>query len=189
MSSTALDNTICFPNFANKKFRSAEWADRISQTAGGLAALAEHFVLTQRNVSVTDCTKLDAISNASFDAQPWGSREAPVQDSQGRSYLHLKAVFWDGDPASRVPNNVSRANWAAWIRLSNEGLDTVSLHYFVFSSPANGYFSNWRAALPSLSLNGTPIDPINPTPEGIKSRDVTIASDTTNLIAWVKTHQ
>ena len=75
----------------------------------------------------------------------------------------------------------------AWTKLKTGGFPTRSLHYYVFSGGANGYFSNWRAAQPANQIfNGEAITQVVPTPEGIQSRDAIIARDAAALAAWVR---
>ena len=186
----AIENSLCFPNTGNKQFRTNEWSSRIGQAAAALATVSEHVVTVQRNVGAGDCQRLDTVANASIDPQPWGSQQRPVQDPKGRRYVHLKAVFWDGDPPARLQANVRKSDWLAWTSLKAGGLPTRSLHYFVFSGAANGYFSNWRAAEPADQvMNGEAIERVNPTPEGIKARDATISRDAAALAGWVKSQQ
>lgn len=190
MDASAIASTLCFPNIGNKQFRANEWAARIAQAGPALASIAEHVVTVQRGVSAADCQRLSTLDNAALDAQPWGNQQRPIQDAKGRRYIHLKVVYWDGDPAVRLNANVKKPDWLAWTNLKAGGFPTRSLHYFVFSGAANGYFSNWRAAVPANQThNGEVIETVNPTPEGIAARDAIVIRDTAAMVAWVKSQQ
>jgi hypothetical protein len=184
LDGTAMADARCFPDAALRQFRSNEWSSRIASASTALEKIAVKVVTVQRGITLSDCQKLERISNAAIDPAPWGGSESPVQDSEGRSTVHLKAVFWQGDPALAVPTNVTRDDWLAWRTLKTGGLNALSLHYFVVVDSDEGYFSNWRNAGKSV-LDGEVIDPVNPTAEGISQREMVINRDTTRLANWV----
>ncbi|MGE0173756.1 MAG: hypothetical protein AB7T49_13245 [Oligoflexales bacterium] len=188
MASDAIADTSCFPDQSIALFRSTEWELRISSITSALEQLAETVVVSQQNVTAADCNTVAIARSRSLEVEPWGSQTAPTQDPLDRPFLHLKAAFWEGDPAQNPDFIVDADNhWTAWMDLTAQGWQTLSLNYFVITDRNNGFFSLWETEVPSdLRQTGTEIEPVNPTQEGIDERNQTIADDTGELSIWLQ---
>lgn len=185
LNENGLADSTCFPETGVRDYRQNEWSKRSASLEAAMNKLAEKVVVADLGISADDCETLALVRNASISKSPWGEDE-PGTDALERPIIHVKAVFYDGEPQATPPSSVTAEHWAAMQDLVFAGRDARSKHYFVLANPENGYFSEWRSAIPeSVVLNGTPIDNVDPTPDGITSRDNIISADTSAFSSWL----
>ena len=187
MAANAIQSDTCFPATGIRTFRSNEWTERISQLTTALGNIASTLETVPIDVDASDCTTLATVQAAAVNSTPWGSDPSPESDTSGKPLIHLKAVFWESQPATTPPAAVMATDWAAWQALEAAGRSAKSLTYFVLSDGSSGYFTTWQNAQPpAQTMSGTPINQVDPTSAGITARDSTVASDTAALVAWVQ---
>lgn len=185
LNAGALNDPGCFSEDGVRVYRENEWASRSAALQKALTDLADKVVTIDLGVSADDCDTLIGIRTSATASEPWGA-DAPGTDPLGRPLIHVKAVFYDGEPQTTPPSVVKREDWEAFQDLIFAGRDARSRHYFVLANPDDGYFSEWRQSLDEeVRLDGTPIDDVDPTPDGISNRDSVIAADTATFSSWL----
>jgi hypothetical protein len=185
LNADGINDPGCFPEDDVRVYRQNEWSSRSASLQKAMTDLAEKVVTVELGVSADDCDTLLGIRNAAIASAPWGAEE-PGTDPLGRPMFHVKAVFYDGEPLSSPPSVVRRQDWEAFQDLVFAGRDARSRHVFVLANPVDGYFSEWRDSLDeSVRLDGTPINDVDPTPDGIATRDSIIASDAASFSSWL----
>lgn len=183
---SALSNPTCFPSADIKDFKNAEFSQRIAEISASLAGITEKLVTKIVSITTSDCSKLGGILNEALKVTPWLPDTAPQSDPQNRLTLHLKAAFWQGDPALSPPSQVSREDWQAFTDVKSKGIRSKSITYHVISGGGSGYFNTWSQALPqTMFKKGDPINQIDPSPGGITARSEHIKKDTLALIQWI----
>jgi hypothetical protein len=185
LSNNAVDDSSCFPNTGYTTYKKDEWQARRSAIAGVVSSLSETMDTINHEITDTDCTTLSEIEDAAETLNPSGVT-VPTESKAG-VYLHMKAVFWDGDAASgSPPATVKSANWAAWQVLETAGFDTKSRHYFSLSNVSSSYHAEWRDALTTEEkLEATPINTPDPSVDGEKEMATIINDDTATFGAWI----
>jgi hypothetical protein len=161
-TATGIQSGLCGVDANFLEYRKNEWAERIAAAAVALREIAETVV--ESEIPVSDCSDMHDVEAAPLDLAPWGSGAAPEQDPAGRSEVHLKAIFWDGDVGLTPGGLVTSPDWTVWANLISGGRNARSMHYFVHSNSTNGYVSSWVVR---TSLAGTTIDSPNPSAAGI----------------------
>lgn len=185
LNQSGINDDTCFSQTDVREFRQNEWASRSAALQKAMNELADVVVVSDLGVSADDCETLTLLWNAALSRNPWGS-DAPGTDPLGRPLIHVKAVFYDGEPLTSPPAAVTREHWAAFDDLAVAGVNVRSRHYFVLANPVGSYFSEWWNALPrETSRFGTSIDAVDPTPDGIKERDRIIEADTADFSSWL----
>jgi len=186
LAEAALSSGTCFPPSDLKDFKNTEWTERLGAITTALTGITEKLVIKNVSINASDCTKLAGIQSEAVNTAPWLPDGAPQTDPLGRLTLHLKAVFWQGDPAATPPSQVSREDWTAFTDLKNKGIRSQSATYHVISGGGAGYFNLWSLALPkNVYKSGNPLNKIDPTSEGITARTEHIKKDTALLIQWI----
>lgn len=185
LNAGAITDDDCFDKTGVREYRQNEWSLRSASLQQAMGDLAENVVTADLGVSADDCETMQGVRNAAIASAPWGSEE-PGTDALGRPIIHVKAVFYDGEPQTSPPSVVTSEHWEAFDELVISGRDARSRHYFVIANSDDGYFSEWRNKLSEdVRLDGTPIDNVDPTPDGLDNRNDVIASDTANFSSWL----
>ena len=187
LSVGAIGDDDCFPKEGVREYRQNEWALRNGENIKALKAITEKFVQKDIQVAVDDCDTLEIVRSNAIDSEPWGS-EPPGTDQLGRRTVHLKAVFYDGEPILTPPSVVTSPDWRAFDDLIFAGQNAESRHYFVLANPEDGYFTEWRQSLldgGASVTDGSAINDVDPTPDGIDNRNSTIKSDAGGLANWI----
>ena len=185
LNADGLFDDDCFEKSDVRTYRQNEWASRSASLQTTMKSYAEKVVVADLGVSADDCETLVGVRTAAISNAPWGS-DGPGTDPLGRPIIHVKAAFYDGEPQFSPPAVVKRENWEAFDELINSGRDARSKHYFVLANSDDGYFSEWMSNLSDVSkLMGTPIDNVDPTTQGIATRDSIIAGDSAAFGTWL----
>ena len=181
------DTGGCFASTGIGDFRKNEWDERVAALAAVLKPLAETFVMTPIEIAKDDCTRLSALRSAAINPSPWSPSPTPGDDPLDRSLIHVKAAFFEDDVTGvDPPAVVSDVDWAAWKTLKAAGRKARSVHHFVREHAADGYVKAWSDLIPTGSRkDGTPIDTIDATDDGIAKRTATIKGDATAFAAWL----
>ena len=185
MASDAMQNATCFPDVGIRTFRSNEWTMRMNAALTALHDIADTVVERDTAIAAAGCTSLATIQFRSLNTTPWVPDAGPADEPTDRPVIHLKAVFWEGEPASSPPSFVTQ-NWAGWAKLKSSGRNATSLLYMDNTGASNGYFSLWmNEAVADHHMQATLLEPVDQTPQGETTRGATIDSDTAALAAWV----
>lgn len=189
LSQEAMNTPGCFLGPSSERtYRLIEWKARIKLLTEGLKSQSEHFAFNPTYVNAEGCRSLvDIEKRASMVLTP-NSNWPTDPDDKGRLSLHLKAIFWDRDVYPAYPSNsVASVDWMDVHRLRAQGINTISLHYIVYSNPLYGYFMIWSWHLPEASyLLNTGIASPDPSDQGPKTRTARILSDTSEFFDWLK---
>lgn len=185
LSFEAMDQQECFNFPGDKVFRKSEWSERIAAIETSLKTISEISVTSQQPVSSEDCQTLNKFEYRSFEPQPWGEQGGDPGYDQ-RKIIHLKAVFWVGDPGVEL-DHVKNIDWAYIEDSKRQGLNSLSLHYFVVSNLDDGFFSRWSQHILQRSDQALVADPIaSPVPNiASQRREQIIKEDTAFLIDWI----
>lgn len=187
LSTAATADSSCFGASGTQKFRTAEWATRISTATEALKKVADNVAVVPRSIATSDCTALAAVETAAADSDP-GSVKSYPDDPLDRPIVHLKAVFWDTDVGGAFTLVVETPHWTAWRVLRTRGRPAVSLHYFSISNPTTGHFAHWKSANSATIVStATPINTVDPTDAGTAARTSTATSDAATLASWTVT--
>lgn len=185
LSAGAVADDTCFDKTGVRDYRKNEWSLRSTSLQQAMGDIAEKVVTIDLGVNADDCTTLQGVRNSAIASAPWGT-DGPGTDALGRPVIHVKAVFYDGEPQLSPPSVVTREHWEAIDEMVVSGRNARSRHYFVIANADDGYFSEWRNALTDdVRLDGTSIDNVDPTPDGLDNRNDVISADTANFSSWL----
>jgi hypothetical protein len=186
MSEAAANSADCLANQAIAEYKVNEWSLRIAAIQSMLNVISENLVIEPIQISKSDCQNLTQVGLLADSQSPWGLQDPPGQDSLERLSLHLKVPMWEEEPTRSPSSRVTRANWAGWTKLVNEGKRASSAHYFLISNYTSGYFSEWKLFLNADSYRiGETIDNPDPSQPGLQARTTIIERDVANLKAWL----
>ncbi len=186
LAPAAMASTKCFPSQDLKEFRTTEWQDRALSLGTVLGELSEKVVTREVSVPVNDCTALGSVLNEALKEAPWLPESAPASDSLGRLMVHVKAVLWEGEPASAPSPNVAKEDWIAVSTLKAKGIKSKSLSYFVIANGGSGHFTQWQRAMPKTTwASGNPINQVDPTDQGAVNRRNVVGKDQAAFKQWL----
>ncbi len=185
LSDDAIHNTGCFTNSATATYREREWDLRNITMATSLSQRTIKFVQNDIIISTENCLNTNVIQTMANSSNPWGSDDNAPELEGNLPILHIKAIFWGNAEQSQ---NIAtfEDDWFAWKEFKNRGIDARSYHHFVIDQQKTGFIQEWRKLLNKPSTHdGTFIRIIDPTEEGINSRNEIIVNDTSNFMGVI----